>query len=128
MDDFLTFRRMITPIIIQAIYWILTVVVVGLGFYSLVTGDSAYERISGLILIVLGALLVRVYAELLILAFRISETLTEIKNNTAAPPVQSATSHGPAQPSARPDTGYCANCGNNLLSSARFCPSCGSAT
>ncbi len=80
--DFLTFRRMVTPIIIQVIFWLLTAAVVIVGAVLVITGDNALERISGLFAFVLGPLVVRVYAEILIVLFRIHEALDGIENNT----------------------------------------------
>ena len=78
MGDFLTFRRMITPILIQLVYWIATVVVVVAGIAMLLTDGT--ERLLGLAVLILGPLFVRVYAEVLLVVFRINETLTDIKN------------------------------------------------
>ena len=33
MGDFLTFRRMVTPILIQVVYWIVTVVVIAAALW-----------------------------------------------------------------------------------------------
>ena len=82
MKNFLVFRRMITPIIIQIIYWITTVIVILFGLIMLIAGDDIGQRIGGLLALILGPLLIRIYAELTMLFFRMNETLTEIKNNT----------------------------------------------
>ncbi len=78
MREFLSFRKMVTPILIQVFFWIGVVgtVVGGLG---LIIGGQGF---GGLLLLLLGPLFVRVYCEILILFFRMNETLTEIKNNT----------------------------------------------
>jgi len=78
MQEYLTFERMITPIIIQIIFWVALVAVVIGGFVALVSG----EVISGLATIILGPVVVRVYCELVILFFRMNASLTDIKNNT----------------------------------------------
>jgi hypothetical protein len=75
MSDFLTFRKMITTLIIQAIFWLGVIVTVVAGL-----GMLADEKAGGLLLIILGPLVVRIYCELLIVIFRINETLTEIRN------------------------------------------------
>ncbi|MCJ7520056.1 MAG: DUF4282 domain-containing protein [Anaerolineaceae bacterium] len=87
MEDFLKFRKMITPVIIQVLFWVgvafsvigaLITMVIGL------TGNGqGYLVLVGLVYLVLGPALVRIYCELLILFFRMNETLTEIKNNLA---------------------------------------------
>ena len=80
MGDFLTFRRMGTPILIQVVYWIVTVVVIGGGLVVLVAAPGGTERALGLAVLVLGPLVVRVYAEVLLVVFRINDTLTDIRN------------------------------------------------
>ncbi len=82
MGDFVSFRRMLTPIIIQIIYWVATAAVVLVGLGLLGGGDTGGQRFGGLLLIVLGPIGVRIYAEILIVIFRINETLTEIRHNT----------------------------------------------
>ncbi|HEY7544909.1 MAG TPA: DUF4282 domain-containing protein [Blastocatellia bacterium] len=83
-SDFLTFRKMITPIIIQIIFWLGVAGVVITGLLSIVAGLSAYNGgffiFVGFLYMVLGPIVVRIYCELLIVAFRMNETLTDIKN------------------------------------------------
>jgi len=85
MEDFLKFRKMITPIIIQVLFWvgvvgavITALVVMAMSFGS--SGGGAAQFLGGLIMLVLGPVVVRIYCELLILFFRMNETLTDIKN------------------------------------------------
>ena len=91
LRDFMSFRRMITPLIIQILFWIGIVISVGAGtvvFFGGIIGGISDQSIGaalgglfgGPIIMLLGILLTRIYAELLILAFRINETLTDIKN------------------------------------------------
>jgi len=85
MEDFLKFRKMITPVIIQVLFWvgvvgtvIAALVVMAMSFGS--SGGGAAQFLGGLVMLVLGPVVVRIYCELLILFFRINETLTDIKN------------------------------------------------
>jgi hypothetical protein len=93
MRDFLTFRRMVTPIIIQILFWLGVIVCVVAGLVMMVSAPTAspswgqtkeqaagLQMLGGLALLVLGPLACRVYSELLILLFRMNETLTDIKN------------------------------------------------
>jgi hypothetical protein len=84
MRDFLAFRTMVTPIIIQIIFWVGVVICVIVGLFILALGEKyfGYESpwIFGLGTILLGPLLVRIYCEILIIFFRINETLTEMKH------------------------------------------------
>ncbi len=82
MGDFWAFRRMLAPVIIQIVFWIGVTLIIISGIWGLVGGDDVLERVLALVYLVLGPLLWRVVCEVLILLFRISETLTDIKNNT----------------------------------------------
>lgn len=82
LKDFLTFRRMITPVLIQVAYWILTAIVVLGGLILLFTGDGD-ERWLGLALFILGPIGVRLYAEIFLVVFRINETLSDIRDQTS---------------------------------------------
>lgn len=90
LKSFLSFERMITPVIIKFLFWIGLIASVITGvivfFGGIISGISEGEigtvllsLIGGPAVIFLGALVARLYSELLILAFRINETLTDIK-------------------------------------------------
>ena len=82
-NDFLTFRKMITPTIIQIIFWIGIVLCVVGGIVYIVLGavrDTASGVLYGLVTLIIGPLVVRIYCELLILMFRMNDSLTEINN------------------------------------------------
>lgn len=87
--DFLLFRTMIAPLIIQIIFWIgvLTFVVgglVNLVLAVMVIADGREVRLgvgwafASLGTIFVGPLLVRIYCELFILLFRMYDTLREL--------------------------------------------------
>ncbi len=85
MNDFLAFRKMITPVIIQILFWVGVVVVVLAGVANIVGGmgtrfGGGTMILGGLFMILVGPFLVRIYCELLILFFRMNETLTDITN------------------------------------------------
>ena len=84
MGDFLAFRRMITPIIIQIVFWIGVIGMVVLGIWAIVDGASgesdAGEVILGVLILIIGPLIWRVFCEILILTFRIIETLADVRN------------------------------------------------
>lgn len=84
MDDYLSFRKMITPILIQILFWILLVVSVLAGLFDIFRGATADIGggalvLRGIVLLVLGPIFIRVYTELLIILFRMNKTLTEIQ-------------------------------------------------
>ena len=73
--DLLYFDQMIVPRIITFLYWLLLIVVV-IGGVGVMFTQSFF---AGLIGILVGALLVRVWCELLIVMFKIHESLQAIK-------------------------------------------------
>ena len=88
MEDYLKFRKMITPTIIQILFWVGVagavlgaLVMMGMSFGRY--GGGAGQFLVGLLFLVIGPVMVRIYCELLILFFRMNETLTEIKNGLA---------------------------------------------
>ncbi|TMW70624.1 DUF4282 domain-containing protein [Alteribacter natronophilus] len=76
MQDFLNFNRMITPMIIKIIFWIGAGFSVLLGFITMF--DGGVSVLIGLFVIVVGPLLVRIYCELLIIFFKVQESLHSI--------------------------------------------------
>jgi len=77
MDDVLAFRKLITPLIIQLVFWL---GVIGVFVWSVAVIDSS--PLVALLGLVLGVVSVRVCCELLIVVFRIHGTLEEIRRNT----------------------------------------------
>ena len=80
MNDFLSFRKFITPLFIQIIFWLFVIMVVIAGLLSMFQGSSAI--FTSLIMIIVGPLFVRMYCELLILFFRIYDELVAIRTGT----------------------------------------------
>jgi hypothetical protein len=72
MNDFLAFRKMLTPVIIQVLFWV--------GLLGIAIGAFAQLGAMALIAIPFMALFWRVYCEILIVIFRILDVLTDIKN------------------------------------------------
>jgi hypothetical protein len=74
---------MLTPTIIKIVYWIGVVVCVLVGLRTLWTAlrfDSAVGIFVGLLYIVLGPILVRVYCELMMVLFNIYYVLRDIRD------------------------------------------------
>jgi len=85
MEEFLTFRKMLTPLVIQALFWLGVVVTVIVGLVMIVSGASARygggeQVLTGVLTLLLGPIFVRIWCEVLILLFRIHDALTEIKD------------------------------------------------
>ena len=94
MKRFFSFERMITPIIIKILFWIGIVGSFVAGIIVLITIPTStisngrfpsvllpllFGLLGGILTFAIGALITRIYCELMILAFRINETLTDIK-------------------------------------------------
>lgn len=85
MSEFLSFRKMITPVIIEVLFWIGVGLCVIAGLVNIVGGATArygggWQVAWGILLILLGPLAVRIYCELLIVVFRILDALHEIRD------------------------------------------------
>ncbi len=78
MQEFLTFRKFITPVIIQIIFWLGVAGVIIAGLVTIFGGGGAGGAVSGLLMIVLGPIFVRLYCELIIVGFRMLEALDKI--------------------------------------------------
>lgn len=73
--DYLFFRRMFIPFLIEFVFWI------GI-LASVVTGIANFYQgfvVQGLVTIIVGPILVRMICEYFIVLFRINDTLTDIK-------------------------------------------------
>jgi hypothetical protein len=81
MRDLLYFDSMITPKIITIIYWIMLVGVVISGLGLMFSGSGITGVITGLLVIALGALLARIYCELMIVLFKIHENLKKVADS-----------------------------------------------
>lgn len=92
--SFISFERMVTPVIIKVIFWFgMVASIIGgivIFFGGIIQGISNSEFgtiigafFGGPLAAILGVLVVRIYCELLILFFRINETLTDIKKALA---------------------------------------------
>ena len=84
LSDYLTFRAMITPIFIQVIFWLGVAAIVVMALIAMIAGISNGEAgiaiLYGLLTIVVGPVVWRIYCELLIVFFRMLDMLREINN------------------------------------------------
>lgn len=75
MKEYLVFDRFITPVIIQILFWVLLAVTVISGLYMITQGAG----VQGILVILLGPILLRVYTEILMVAFKMLEELQDIR-------------------------------------------------
>jgi len=80
-NNLLFLDTMITPKIITVIYWILLLGCVGYGVNFMFSGFGGFtitKLITGIFIIVLSAIGVRIWCELLIVIFKINENLRNL--------------------------------------------------
>lgn len=77
MKDFLLFRKMISPWLIQLLFWLVLI------FFIYTAVIDILHQVDYLLIfefLIIGPLAARVVAELLILLFRINDHLVQINN------------------------------------------------
>lgn len=84
VQKFFSFDSMITPLIIKIIFWVGVVFSILSGLGIMISGFNSYygggfQVFMGILTIVVGPLIVRIYCELLIIAFKIHDSLKVIK-------------------------------------------------
>ena len=99
LSDILSFKKMITPMVIAIVFWIgvaVTIVSAIISFFGgialMVNGQVGGGILSiflSVVYLVVGPIIIRIYCELIMIFFRIYETLVEIRNNqNAAKPAE----------------------------------------
>ncbi len=83
--DFLLFRRFITPVFVQVLFWIEVVVFLVAGIFIMTLdfggwgeGPEGWQVLVGLVLILLGPIFARIWCERLVVHFRSYEELKNI--------------------------------------------------
>ena len=87
VKEFLNFDKMITPSIIKFVFWIGSGLTVLWGLILMIIGITSsygggFQVFLGLLTILIGPFVIRIYCELLILFFKIHETLQVIKEKS----------------------------------------------
>ena len=85
--ELMCFRSMITPTIIHILFWVGAVLCVLVGLVEIIAGVAGKDNggmlvLRGLITMILGPIFVRVYCELVMLAFKMYDSLKVIEQNT----------------------------------------------
>jgi hypothetical protein len=82
LSDFLRFRLMIAPVVIQVLFWIGLVALIGAGMRLITTGYTLY----GIGTLILGPFVWRITCESSILFYRMHDCLEQLARNTGADP------------------------------------------
>lgn len=85
LGGFFTFDKMITPSIIKIVFYLGIIASIITGLAMIFSGINAYygggvQVFMGILTIIFMPIAVRIYCELLIVIFKIHESLVEIKN------------------------------------------------
>ena len=142
MEDFLTFRKMITPVVLQVLFWLGEIANLVLWISIMNRGNSVsteygtfHQGTSGILVLVclLGlavtAILIRVYLEIIIVVFRINENVVSIRGYTDTQGAGLMPSNRGLLPNAgiaqgTSATAYCPQCGSPA-GGGKFCTECG---
>lgn len=84
MKEFLFFRNMLTPKFIIVLYWLALVTLIISGLAGIFSNFSLGSIGKAVLVVLIGALMTRVYCELMIVLFKIHEnlsTLVEMKKS-----------------------------------------------
>jgi hypothetical protein len=83
MSDFMAFRWMLTPVLIQIMFVLGSLAAIAIGFVAIGHGATHHQSGqvgAGVALILFGPIVVRLYAEVLIVVFRINDSLSDIRS------------------------------------------------
>ena len=99
MRDFFAFRRMITGVVIQIVF-VLGLIAIVIAAIGAIANDQA---VLGFVVLIFGALYWRILCEVLIVIFRMNDSLTAIRMNTVGTPaVLGGAATTPVQAAATP--------------------------
>lgn len=79
--DFVNFHWMITPCLIQVLFWVGVATSIASGIWTIFT----FGLLKGIWVIIIGPIVVRIACEAGILLFRINENLVTIKDSMIKP-------------------------------------------
>ena len=84
VKEFLNFDKMLTPSIIKFVFWIGSGLTILFGLILMIGGAASdygggIQVFLGLLTILIGPFVIRIYCELLILFFKIHETLQGLR-------------------------------------------------
>lgn len=83
--DFLSFRLMITPFVVQVLFWLGLVVVVGGGVDFILSGFPQ-DQVLGWVMVIAGPVIWRLICELWLVIFRIYQNQMQRRDGKNARP------------------------------------------
>ncbi|MGH2445111.1 MAG: DUF4282 domain-containing protein [Candidatus Limnocylindria bacterium] len=82
LGDFLSFTYLITPALVQGIYILGAILITIAGLFAMLSSGPNSGPLVGILIIVFGNLVWRVYMELMMLFFRINQGIQQIERNS----------------------------------------------
>ena len=84
MADFLAFRKFATPALVQIVFWIGTLIFLIWGSNVIAAANSRWETNevmvwSGIAILALGPVVLRIAGELILVVFRINEQIEDLR-------------------------------------------------
>ena len=83
MSEYLSFRKMITPVFIQIIFWIAVAAIVIVAIAEI----ANKQPVGGVLTLIFGPIGIRIYAEILIVIFRIQADVAAIRTGKTDAPL-----------------------------------------
>ena len=90
MREYLTFKKMITPAVVQVLFWVgilfsilhgISLIQSGMGPQKFMASQKIY---TGIFLLIFGPIIIRICCESLIVFFRIYQTLMDMKQGNGS--------------------------------------------
>jgi hypothetical protein len=90
IKDCFDFEKMLTPVFIKVVYWLLLALAILGGLIQIIVGlaskyNSGRQVLMGLSALILGPIFVRIFCELLIVVFSINGHLADMKPSLDPP-------------------------------------------
>jgi len=74
------FERMITPFIIQVIFWVGVIGSIFGGIFMMIGNGGFGGVLIGLVVMLIGPIAIRIYCEILIVAFKMLSLLVDVRD------------------------------------------------
>lgn len=81
MKDWIEFRTMWTPTLIQMVFIIGSVVLIFLGVREMIEGEERSDRLIGLSVVLAGPILLRLFCEWFVVMFKIHAAIEDLRGD-----------------------------------------------
>lgn len=121
--DICNFKGLLLEYIVRALYIFLTLLVILMGLFTLFV-----EPLSGLLLMILGPIVLRIYHELIMMFILLVKNVIQINNKTPGKAADPMKIEMPAKAPEAPETSeapvmvFCSQCGTRYDSTKGGCP------